>query len=720
MSATPVGQPARIELVGVGASKSSAGAPPFLCALLAVVALASHAQARIETLSWNHPSPPAAEGFLIYRGSSPGAYGPPLDIGLPTPAGGVYTYNLEVGDSDTVYVAMTAYASGLESLRSNELVRAPDAPDAPGGGANQAPDGTIDAPSGPVTIETGQSVSFAGTGTDPDGNVPLTYAWGLGGSGVASSTAEDPGSLTFPFPGTFSVIFTVSDALGLADPTPATVVVTVNSPPVEELPPPAGGSIGQDFFAPAPFDVEVQWVAANLDTPVYLTAPRGDPRLFVLEAGGRIRIIENENVLPVPFLDLSFDTPEAAEEGGLLGLAFDPAYAENGLFYVYRTDRLGDSVLSRFQVSEDPSVADVSSEEELLRVAPPYEAQNGGSIAFGPEDGFLYLGLGDGGSLDDPGNRAQDGGELLGKLLRLDVGVPPARDSIPTGDGYAIPADNPFVDDPHVHDEIWAFGLRNPYRFSFDRELAELWLTDEGQEDREEVNFEARDGAGGRNYGWDVMEGTLCNPDDPAPTPPCGDPSLVLPLHEYPHADGNCAITGGYVYRGTLAELQSEYFFGDFCSGGVWSLDRTSDEATDWTQALGAAVGGVPFQLVSFGEGGAGDLYIVHRNGNIFRFGLPKPECSDGLDNDGDGFIDFPKDPGCRSASSSREDPACDDGLDNDGDGAIDVLDPECTEAWNTDETLGCGLGFELAFVLPPLMWLYRRRRRGSDPAALG
>jgi glucose/arabinose dehydrogenase len=453
----------------------------------------------------------------------------------------------------------------------------------------------------------------------------------LPGVGASSCTATDAEGIIAVTP--VSVAFKQEDS-----PPPADEPSGGDSPPPADEPsgenslPPAGGSSGQDFFAPAQFDVEVQWVAANLDTPVYLTAPRGDPRLFVLEAGGRIRIIDNGKVLPVPFLDLSFDTPETAEEGGLLGLAFDPAYARNGRFYVYRTDVHGDSVLSRFQVSEDPSVADVWSEVELLRVAQPYEAQNGGSIAFGPDDGFLYLGLGDGGSVDDPGNRAQDGGELLGKLLRLDVGVPPAGDSIPTGNGYAIPADNPFVDDPGVRDEIWALGLRNPYRFSFDRKLSELWLTDEGQDHREEVNFEARDDAGGRNYGWDVMEGSLCNPDDPAPAPPCGAPSLVPPLHEYPHTNGNCAITGGYVYRGTLAELQGQYFFGDYCSGGVWSLDRTSEQATDWTEALGAAVAGVPLQLISFGEGGAGDLYIVHRNGNIFRFGLPDPIAKRRLD----------------------------------------------------------------------------------------
>jgi glucose/arabinose dehydrogenase len=553
---------------------------------LLILGLPNSGHARTDTLRWldSNPDPSPVVGFRVYVGPDSRNYTWFRNVGLPVAdRDGVRSVGVTVPDDASYYVAMTSYdAEGRESGFSNEQLWLP--------GSEASSDPTTDA-GGTLELTPG-SVAYNLSDSPPPAD---------------GSSVEDS-----PPP---------TDESSVEDSPPPT-----DESSVEDSEPPAGGSSGQDFFRPAQIEVEVQWVAADLDTPVYLTAPPGDPRLFVLEAGGRIRIIDDGKVLPAAFLNLNFDTPQSAEEGGLLSLAFDPAYAENGLFYVYRTNRLGDSVLSRFQVSEDPSVAYAWTEEELLRVKQPYEAQNGGSIAFGPDDGFLYVGLGDGGSVDDPGNRAQDGRELLGKLLRLDVGVPPARHSIPTGNGYAIPADNPFVDDPEVRDEIWALGLRNPYRFSFDRELSELWLTDEGQGRREEVNFEARNDAGGRNYGWDVMEGTLCNPDDPAPAPPCRHSSLVPPLHEYPHTQGNCAITGGYVYRGSLSALEGEYFFGDYCSGKIWSLDRNSDSATDWTEALGAAVSGVPFQLVSFGEDGAGDLYIVHRNGNIFRLGLLGPE----------------------------------------------------------------------------------------------
>jgi hypothetical protein len=190
-----------------------------------------------------------------------------------------------------------------------------------------------------------------------------------------------------------------------------------------------------------------------------------------------------------------------------------------------------------------------------------------------------------------------------------------------------------------MHDVIWALGLRNPYRFSFDRELGDLWLADEGQDAREEVNFEPWDDAGGNNYGWDVMEGSTCNADDPAPAPPCGDISLVPPLHEYPHTNGNCGITGGYVYRGVTLDMVGEYFFADFCSGGVWSLDAVTGEGTNWTQALGEAAG-KPSQLVSFGEGADGSLYVLHLNGDIYRIGAVAPVCNPGIDSDCDGIPD--------------------------------------------------------------------------------
>ncbi len=365
--------------------------------------------------------------------------------------------------------------------------------------------------------------------------------------------------------------------------------------------------------APARAQLASTPVASGLDQPIFLDAPAGDPRLFVLERDGRIVLIVSGAVRTTPFLDIT-DRVGTAGEGGLLGLAFDPDYATSGLFYVYYTDLAGDSLLSRFSVSADPDVAD-PSEQVLLVVDQPYSNHNGGTIAFGPDD-FLYLGLGDGGSSNDPLGAGQDPLRLLGKMLRLDVGTPPAPGSTPVpGTGYAVPADNPFVNDPSTRDEIWALGLRNPYRWSFNPLTRNLWIADVGQGQREEVNFEPWTSPGGRNYGWKVWEGNRCNTTSAA----CAAPGFTPPLLDYDHSAGNCSITGGYSYRGRLIpHAFAQYFFGDFCSGRIWTYDTRTGTVSDVSTQLGPAAN-AGFQLVSFGEDGMGELYVVHQGVEIYR-----------------------------------------------------------------------------------------------------
>ena len=433
-------------------------------------------------------------------------------------------------------------------------------------------------------------------------------------------------------------------------------------------------------------------VATGLDAPLFAAAPAGDPRLFIVERPGRIRILAADGtLLPTPFLDIASRVSTSGERG-LLGLAFPADHAASGLFYVYYTDSPGGrSVVSRFSVSADPDVAD-PAETVLLVIDQPASNHNGGTIAFGP-DGFLYFSPGDGGGSNDPDERAQDPDDLLGKMLRLDVGVPPAPDSLPVpGQAYRIPADNPFVGDDGVRDEIWALGLRNPYRFSFDRLAGDLWIADVGQGQREEIDFEPLDDPGGRNWGWDVMEGTRCNTTDPAPAPPCNDPSLSLPVHEYAHSGGNCSVTGGYLYRGKLTALQGLYLFGDYCTGRIWSLDPATlgvlDRSAELRDAAGAA-----FELVGFGEDGSGELLVVHLGGSVYRV-VAETECRDGADNDGDGRVDFD------GGVSAGLDPPT-------------TPDPHCAGPTDDREkVVHCGLGAELALVLPLLVWARRLRRR--------
>jgi glucose/arabinose dehydrogenase len=344
-------------------------------------------------------------------------------------------------------------------------------------------------------------------------------------------------------------------------------------------------------------------VAAGLHSPVgVVDAGDGSGRLFIVEQAGRILIHDGSQVLASAFLDVSALVSCCGEQG-LLGLAFHPDYATNGLFYVDYTNTAGDTVIARYHVSADSNVADPASARILLTIAQPFANHNGGQLAFGP-DGFLYIGMGDGGSAGDPDNRAQNLGDLLGKLLRIDVdGAFP----------YAIPATNPFRNTPGARPEIWAFGLRNPWRFSFDRQTGDLFIADVGQSSREEVDFQPAASAGGENYGWRRMEGTLCF----NPSSGCNDGTLTLPILEYDHSLG-CSITGGYRYRGgRFPQLVGRYFYGDFCSGRIWNGIQTGQTWSS-TQLIDTTL-----QITSFGEDAGGELYVVHygsgSNGTLQR-----------------------------------------------------------------------------------------------------
>lgn len=359
---------------------------------------------------------------------------------------------------------------------------------------------------------------------------------------------------------------------------------------------------------PAGSGATLQEVVSGLSFPLYLTAPPGDmARLFVVEKTGGIRIVKDGVLLPDPFLDLSAQVSSGSEQG-LLGLAFDPDYATTGRFVVHYTDVAGNTLLARYQVSADPDRADPASAQVILTASQPYENHNGGQVTFGP-DGFLYLGLGDGGSAGDPGNRSQDLTDLLGSILRIDVRA---------GDPYTVPLDNPFVAQPSARPEVWSYGLRNPWRFSFDRATGDLYIADVGQNQFEEIDVSpaAAGGGKGENYGWNVLEGAHCFLEGG-----CDQTGLTLPVLEYNHTQG-CSITGGYVYRGSaIPAIQGHYFYADLCHGWVRSFRYADGVATEETSWPTLSAGG---SIVSFGEDAAGELYILEAGGRVSRV-IPEP-----------------------------------------------------------------------------------------------
>ncbi len=348
----------------------------------------------------------------------------------------------------------------------------------------------------------------------------------------------------------------------------------------------------------AQITLRAQEIVSGLSSPVYLTAPGGDARLFVVEQPGRIRIVHNGQLLVTPFLDITSRVASGGERG-LLSVAFHPQYRTNGFFYVNFTDLSGNTRIERFTVSSNQNVGDAASSKLILAIAQPAPNHNGGLNLFGP-DGLLYIGMGDGGGSGDPFGNGQNRNTLLGAMLRIDVDI---------GDPYAIPAGNPYVGQSNARGEIWAIGLRNPWRFSFDREEALLYIADVGQGRLEEVNVVPTARAG-VNYGWNIMEGTSCfNAGS------CNRQGLELPALEYDNSGGACSVTGGIVYRGAaIPEIRGHYFYSDFCAGWLRSFRYVTAAIDERSWDVGD-IGSV----TSFGEDASGELYLISANGRVYR-----------------------------------------------------------------------------------------------------
>lgn len=420
--------------------------------------------------------------------------------------------------------------------------------------------------------------------------------------------------------------------------------------------------------------------ASGLDRPVFMThANDGSGRLFIIEQEGAIRIVDADgNLLPIPFMDIDpivTGGTSGGNEQGLLGLAFHPDYATEGAegegkFYVNYIGSGSDTYIMEYSVSSiSPNIADTNSARLVMFIDQPFSNHNGGWLGFG-DDGYLYIAQGDGGSGNDPGNRAANLNNYLGKMHRIDIDSPDDFPSDPNHN-YAIPSDNPFVGTSGALDSIWHYGLRNPWRSSFDRETGDLWMADVGQSAREEVNHDIGN-LGGNNYGWRCREGSISTGLS------CGSSGFVDPVYDYTRAGGNCSVTGGYVYRGCELgeEYQGLYFFGDYCGGNVWTLDQDNGYARTTEFNFG-------FGLSSFGEGEDGELYIADLFGGIV-YRIINPDAADDNDNGvvdacesacaaditGDGSLDFFDISGFLSAYSAGDLVA-----DFNGDGSFDFFD---------------------------------------------
>jgi hypothetical protein len=448
-----------------------------------------------------------------------------------------------------------------------------------GGGGIQEPEPvasvTITAPT--TEIQVGQTVQLAATARDAGGTVIEggTFEWTTADAAVAS--VSQAGLVTGRTAGQVEIRAVTEGVTG-------SIMITVTAAP-------PGG----------PVILGLQQVASGLDFPLYLTSPPGDDRLFVVEKAGMIRVIKGGAVLATPFLDLTAKVVSEGGEQGLLGLAFAPDYASSGRFFVHYNDVSGDNRVSVIRVSSDPDRADPASESSVIAVPQPGVAHNGGQLLFGP-DGFLYIGLGDGD--DNDNGRGQSLADLFASILRIDVA---------SGNPYAVPPDNPFVGTTGARPEVWSYGLRNPWRFSFDRATGDLYIGDVGESRWEEVDYaSAADGAGrGVNYGWSRMEGRHCFGAEG-----CDQTGLTLPVLEYSHSEG-CSVSSGYVYRGpAIPALQGTYFYADYCLGWVRSFRMSGVVVTEETDWPALRPGG---QVTSFGEDAAGELYLLTEQGGVFK-----------------------------------------------------------------------------------------------------
>ena len=445
-----------------------------------------------------------------------------------------------------------------------------------------APVASVTVTAAVTTVQVGQTVQLVATAYDAAGAALENRAFGWSPSDPTLAAVSTSGLVTAIAPGEVLIQATSEGVTGTI-----AITVTPGTLPPPPPPPPPSGPPG------------LQEIASGLRFPLHLSSPPGDERLFVLEKAGVIRVIKAGALLAAPYLDITSKVLSSGGEQGLLGLAFFPDYATTGRFLIHYTDQSGTSQISMFRVSANPDVAD-PAETVVLSVTRPGHAHNGGQILFGP-DGYLYIGLGDGD--DSDGGRGQSLEDLLASILRIDVSG---------GTGYTVPADNPFVATPGARPEVWSYGLRNPWRFTFDRATGDLYIGDVGESQWEEVNYSsAAEGAGrGINYGWSRMEGRHC-----IRASGCGE-ELTLPVVEYSHSEG-CSVTGGYVYRGaTLPSLQGRYFYADYCGGWVRSLRMEGGVAVEETEWPQLEPGGL---ITSFGEDTAGELYLTTQEGSVYK-----------------------------------------------------------------------------------------------------